>query len=127
MKLQDQKLLARLSAGDLIAQDAMYHLQCLFALYNRARETKASDDFDVHTMNHGIAFAELVSYIEEARKDKLVASVFKLADLKNLYSIRLKQLGTDIERCIHSTKLKDRILDYFQDMKAHTVSKIEML
>ena len=26
MKLQDQKLLARLSAGDLIAQDAMYHL-----------------------------------------------------------------------------------------------------
>ena len=29
MKLQEEVLLAKLSAGDLIAQDAMYHLQCL--------------------------------------------------------------------------------------------------
>ena len=127
MKLQDQKLLARLSARDLIAQDAMYHLQCLVALYNRARETKASEDFDVHAMNHGIAFAELVSYIEEPHKDNLVASVFKLADLTNLYSVRLKQLGTDIEGRIHSTKLKDRILGYFQDMEAHKQGRDVMI
>ena len=34
---------------------------------------------DVHAVNHGIAFAELVSYIEEVRKDNLVAPVFKPA------------------------------------------------
>ena len=97
----------------------MYHLECLVTLYNRARGTKESKEFDVHAMNHGIAFTELVFYIEEARKDNLFASVFKLADLANLYSVRLKQFGTDTEGHIHSTKLKDRNLGYFQDMKVH--------
>ena len=51
--------------------------------------------------------------------DALVAPVFKLTDLVNLYSTRLKQLGTDVDGRIHSTKLKDRILSYFPDMEAH--------
>ena len=42
LKLQDKQLLAKLSTGDLIAQNAQYHLQCLVhrALYNRAKEAK---------------------------------------------------------------------------------------
>jgi hypothetical protein len=118
-KLQDKQLLAKLSAGDLIAQDAQYHVLCLVSLYNRARETKAFDNFDVDTVNQGIAFAELVSYIEGSCMDNLVAPVFKLEDLVNLYSTRLKQLRTSVVGCIHSTKLKDRILGYFPDMEAH--------
>ena len=89
IKLQDKLLLAKLSAGDLIAQDAQYHVQCLVSLYNWARETKISDSFDVDTVNQGIAFAELVSYIEDSRMDDLFAPVFKLTDLVNLYSTRL--------------------------------------
>ena len=38
LKLEDELLLAKLSAGDLIAQDAQYHTQCLVSLYNRASE-----------------------------------------------------------------------------------------
>ena len=38
--LQDQKLLAKLSTGDLIALEAKYHIQCLVSLYNRARQSK---------------------------------------------------------------------------------------
>ena len=68
MKLQDKTLLAKLSAGDLIAQDAMYHLCCLVSLYNRARETKAARDSDPDALNHGIAFAELVSYCGQTPK-----------------------------------------------------------
>ena len=60
------------------------------------------------TVNHGIAFAELLSYI-----------VFKLTDLVYLYSTRLKQLGTDVVGHVHSTQLKDRILGYFPDTEAH--------
>ena len=127
IKLQDKRLLAKLSAGDLIVQDAQYHVQCLVSLYNRARETKLSDDFDVDSVNHGIAFAELVSYIEDSRMDNLVASVFKLTDLVNLYSTRLKQLGTDVTERIHSTKLKDRLLGYFQDIEAHKQGRDEVL
>ena len=84
LKLQDKQLLAKLSTGDLIAQDSQYHLQCLVALCNRAREAKTSKKSDIHAVNHGIAFAKLVSYIEEAHKDNLVPPVFKLADLVNL-------------------------------------------
>ena len=70
-------------------------------------------------MNHGIAFAELVSYIEDTCMDDFIAPVFTLKDLVNLYYTRLKQLGTDVSWRIHSTKLKDRLLEYFPDMEAH--------
>ena len=44
----------------------------------------------------------------------------KLAtDLTNLYSNRLRQLGTDITGRVHSTRLKNRILGYFADLEAH--------
>ena len=35
--LNDGKLLAKLSAGDVVAQDMKYHPTCLAALYNRKR------------------------------------------------------------------------------------------
>ena len=39
--LQDQQLLAKLSDGGLVAQDAKYHLGCLVSLYNRAAADQA--------------------------------------------------------------------------------------
>ena len=91
----------------MVAQDAEYHVKCLVSLYNRARGTeKYSAESDADAVNHGIAFAELVSYIEDARMDNLVAPIFKLSDLVSLYSNRLKQLGTEVAGSIHSTKLK---------------------
>lgn len=121
LELQDKLLLTKLSSGDMVAQDAEYHINCLVALYNRERASKSSSsDRDVDAINHGIAFAELVSYMEETRVDNLVAPIFKLSDLANLYSRRLEQLGTKLPGRVHSTKLKNRILAYFLDMKAHT-------
>ena len=52
--LQDKQLLAKLSAGDLIAQDYQYHVQLVF-LYNRARENKRADDSNSDEVNHDIA------------------------------------------------------------------------
>ena len=93
LKLEDKPLLAKFSAGDLIAQDAQYHPQCLVSLYNRARETKSTEESDMDAINHGIALAELVSYIEDTRMDELVSPVFKLTDLLKLYSTILEHLG----------------------------------
>ena len=75
IKLQNKQLLAKLRAGDLVAQDAQYHVVYLVSLYNRARETKECADCNADTVNHGIAFAELVSCIEDACMDDLVVSV----------------------------------------------------
>ncbi len=39
--LEDTELLAKLSAGDMVALEAKYHTKCLVGLYNRARKAKA--------------------------------------------------------------------------------------
>ena len=59
LKLQDKPLLAKLSAGDLIAQDAQYHVRCLVSLYNKARATKKTVK-DQDDINHDKALGELV-------------------------------------------------------------------
>ena len=74
---------------------------------------------NVDHVNHSIAFAGLISYIEEVRKESLVAPVFKLSDLVGLYTSKLQQLGTHATGRVHSTKLKNRILSYLPDMNAH--------
>ena len=88
LKLQDKPLLAKFSAGNLIAQEVNYHPQCITSLYNKTRDLKAKESH-VDSINHGISFAGLVSYIEEVHMDSLVAPVFKLTDLVNLYHARL--------------------------------------
>ena len=94
--LQDENLLAKLSAGDFIAQEAKYHAKCLTNLYYSAcakvsQDQDASDD----QICKGIALAEMISYIEEKRQDEDV-KVFRLADLVKLCTDRLNQLGVDV-------------------------------
>ena len=47
-----------------------------------------SEGHNADELSHGIAFAELVSYIEEVHIDTDVALIFKLADLANLYILQ---------------------------------------
>ena len=119
MKLEDTRLLAKLSGGDIIAQESKYHVKCLASLYNKARGTKLNEDPDQNDVNHSIAHAELVSYIEEARVDSSVAPVFKLLDMATLYKTRLEQLGTILTGRIHSTELNNRMLRYFPNLEEH--------
>lgn len=117
--LEDDDLLRRLSGRDMVALEAKYHAKCLTSLYYHAStvqtEQEGSDNLD--NILCGIAFAELVMYIEESRlKDPTTAPVFKLADLSKLYSSRLGQLGIKQERCIQSTRLKQRILAHFANV-----------
>ena len=112
--------MAKLSAGDLIAQEAKYHTKCLVSLYNKVRDADAKTaEPDPDRMNHAVALAELVTYIEEARTGALVTPVFVLTDLGALYTTRMEQLGTIMTGRVHSTKLKNRILRYFPDLEEH--------
>ena len=75
----------------MVAIDAVYHLNCLNSFYNksRTRKRKSTDVHEEISNNHSLAFAEVVSYIEEAIQsahDEKV--VFKLSDLKQLYSVQ---------------------------------------
>ena len=96
LELQDTVLLAKLSAGDLISQEAVYHKKCLVSLYNkavRAKSSTSSKNDDNYEISASIAFAELCSYIEDLRNSSDL-SVLKLADLTKLYTKRLEQLGS---------------------------------
>ena len=81
--LQDTALLAKLSAGDLVAQEAKYHSKCLVSVYNRARDEEArniSVSSRPEKMCHAIALADIVSYIEDTRYGQSFAPVFKMPD-----------------------------------------------
>ena len=119
--LEDTELLAKLSTADMVALEAKYHAKCLVSLYNRARKAIAEGQRGINETEalSGIAFAELVMYIEEMRQlDEERAPVFKLSNLAQLYTSRLEQLGVKRHVKVHTTRLKQRLLAHFTDMQA---------
>ena len=120
LELQDDCLLAKLSAGDLVALEAKYHPQCLVTYYHKANEVQKDEEKTNHEkMCHGIAFAELVSYLDDLRNEKDSAHVIKLAELTKMYVVRLEQLGIEQPSRVRSTTLKTRILAQFPDISEH--------
>ena len=98
----------------MIAVEALYHKTCLSALYNRLRELRSSrpkaDSDDA--IIEGIVLAEIVDYLKSSNEFSEAIPVFKLSDIKSLYSQRLKEYGSPdvcIEK-IHSARLKEKIL-----------------
>ena len=103
--LHDQNLLAKLSTGDLVAIEAKYYNACLTSLSNRARAIDTEVKDDDHTLQlEGIAFAELVVFIEDSRSEEDVIPIHKLVDLSNMYTSRLKQLGANIIGRTHTSR-----------------------
>ena len=91
--LNDGKLLAALSGGDAIAQELKYHVTCLTNLYNRERASlrtiKRRAREQTREQNaYPQAFSELVICIVETKSSSEDLSVFRLADLVNLYQQR---------------------------------------
>ena len=127
--ISDKKLLAKLSAGDVIAQELKYHPACLVALYNEERaclKTKEQEKAQEHWKEaYPIAFSKLVTYISEMKNasDSRDPLIFKLADLTTLYKQRLEQLGVESPD-VQSTRLKDQLL--FHIPKCKLIAKEEM-
>ena len=116
--LQDSDLLAKLSCGDMMAQDALYHATCLLNLYKKANQLNSdangvSDEKELH----GIVLAELASFIEQAVEEEGISRIFKMTDLADLYRSRLIDLGGTAPDRIHSTRLKTRLLAHFEGLK----------
>ena len=94
-------------------------IKCLVTLYNKIEAVQDKNkQKSAENISHAIALAELLVYIDEARKDEII-TVFKLADLCKLYSTRFEQLGGEQHDHLHSTRLKNRILAHFPDLTAH--------
>ena len=123
--LNDNKLTAKLSTGDMIATEAKYHGKCLAGLYNKVRKVKSSviakenSDNSVTDLDlEELAFAKLIAYIDEFMDIEEMA-VLRLADLANIYCLKQEELGIE-QPTVNKTRLKDRILEVFPDLSAYT-------
>jgi hypothetical protein len=125
--LNDGKLLAKLSSGDIVAQGFKYHPACLSALYNRelaelrAKEQSTCEGILPKREAYAIAFSELVTFITESKT--AISAVdgavrFKIAELVKLYGQRLEQLGVDCPD-LNSTRLKEQLLLHMPELHAY--------
>jgi len=105
--LNNGKLLAKLSAGDVIAQELKYNPECLVALYNRERAFLNAQKQE-KAEETPMAFSELVTYITDTKNASEGSDppVFRLGDLCCLYKERLEQLGIKSPN-MHATRLKE--------------------
>ena len=105
----------------MIAIDAVYHFKCLTAFYSRHRSQQRRSTDNYHQINpDSLAFAEVVSYIEEyGQLDGDMNHVFKLTDLKALYSERIQQLGGDTTGQVHSTRLAQKLQQHTPALDVH--------
>ena len=125
VQLKDRNLLAKLAAaGDMLALEAKYHSCCLASLYNRYRKmanTNSDKASGQEKCLHRIAFAEIISYIEEFFEERNTISnvpSLRLADLAKMYMTKLEELGVDTSR-VNTTRLKERILSTLPHVSAH--------
>lgn len=126
-ELSDSQLMAKIVAGDLMAIDAQYHTICLAKLYKRAElarnknKEKSSD-----SLLNGLAFAELVSYIESHRESMESRPAFSMKNIKSLYISRIQKFGID-EVQVHTTRLKNRILAAVPDLRSYNEGREVLL
>lgn len=87
----------KLSDGDMVAHDTMYHTHCLSKLYKKVARDKNQSvtPTDNDSICQSIALAELVSFLEECRCDSDDNPVFKLSELSKMYATRLEQMGVN--------------------------------
>ena len=118
MTLQDFGLLAKLSEGDMIVQDVMYHPLCLLAFYKKAKSVNdnSAPIVDEEKELHGMVLAELAAFMQQER-DRLGGNcVFKMADLAALHKKRFEDLEVALPERVHSTWLKLRLLAHIDGL-----------
>ena len=113
--LNDGKLLAILSSGDVVAKELKYHCSCLAALHNRERAYQLAKNKDTNGVNLGkeelpLVFSELLTYVTETRNNSDEPVVFRPTEMVRLYKQRLQQFVTTVLTVVNSTRLKDNLL-----------------
>ena len=113
-KISEIKLQGKLSEGDMIALDAVYHLACLSSLYRKADAVDhgSSESHSVKIIK-AQTFEELIDYIEDHRGS---GTVLSMAKLTALYDKCLASLGYP-HRCGHTTRLCQYIVSMVPDIK----------
>ena len=87
------ELITKFSSGDMVAQNAHYHRDCLIAFYWKINKSEEPGDVDDSGKKQGMAIADVLSYINNVRSESYQAPVFKLINLVDMYKERLEFYG----------------------------------
>ena len=111
--MEDTEMLARISAGDLVAIDAKYYFSCLTKYRNTyrsfCRQKNPENNHDAIARTQ--AFVEIVTKIEHDIEDG--TNIFHLNELHTAYTNRCQQFG--ITSMVSKTAPKNKLLLHFQD------------
>lgn len=123
-ELNDVKLL-KCVCDDPIAKELKYHPRCLTDIHNRIRslrntlEQEGDEQLTIYNDAYPVAFSELVIFIHESKlTSHKQPSVFRLAELSNLYSQRLLQLGVE-QPSVNSSRLNECQLHHIPGLEAY--------
>lgn len=72
-----------------------------------------------------LAFAEMMTFIEESHIDDKTSPVIKLAELAQLYKSRMEQMGVKHDGRV--TRIKQRLIAHFPNMCARHKGKMSYL
>ena len=125
--LEDGKLLARLTGGDVIAQQFKYHRTCLTARYNKERSNvnnlaKSQGRTEPEPNVYPRVLSELIAYSVESSLHVEEPVIFCLPDICQLYQQRLEQLSVESPH-VNSMGLKDSVLAEIPDLEAYRSDK----
>ena len=128
LALSDDKILAKLSEGDMIGTEAKYHYQCLCSYYARAREKNGKNeaDSDESPITYGIVLSEVINFMKKKIEQNSTAPIFKLSDIKKMFSQRYEHY-TKKAIDVHSSRLKDQLLLHVEGLKASRKGKEVLL
>ena len=115
--LQDRVLLAKLSAGDMVAIDAVYHLRCLNRLYKKAAShlNLQKGHGQEKDMLRQQALSELQDFVETFRGS---GQPIPMSKIRTLYDKRLAELAIAEEGDVtHTTRLRETIVAAIPDLE----------
>jgi hypothetical protein len=121
VRMQDTKLLAKISSTDFIALEVKYHIECYTDFRNKFRKYENQDsnkDGHPYRLTYGFVISELVQYIEDMYMYNSTSPVFRLSDITRLVVNRMKNLGIEAdESMIHRTRLKEQLLELIPGLR----------
>ena len=114
-EMNTDKLLHKLSVGDMVATEAKYHHTCLVKFYISCQKPNINKRGQANKqLMEGIAFSKVLEFIEESilASDETTTPVFYLKELTEMYKKHLIAQGaTETANSVHQTRLKNAILE----------------
>ena len=115
-----EKLIAKLSEGDMISRDACYHHKCITTFTNAYRKFVNDNNRNSKDKRlEEIAFLEALPFLEETLlTSSMMAPYLKLSEIKHYYYCQVMESLNAEFLSVNATPLKERLLQENANLEA---------